>query len=328
MIRLRGTLAPLLTAGAAVLILACGVVGKKPEPQQQEVETPASTPPIPARPPGSLPTTPAATPTSKAGTAVKAVQREEPTWATPDKTVKQGDLQVRISKSAIGKVALKSFGKDSSTKNDLFMVGLELLNTNPTKKVEYTSWAGSDISFDRDFATLADNFGNRYKRVSFGLATYPVGAVQRAESIYPNKAVTDVLVFEAPIEAATHLDLELPAKNYGCEGMIRFRIPTKADLRDAGPAQAVVPPPEPKARPTQTKTGAAVYDDFPEPERSQLVKAWEVERDDLRKARDADTVRLSRAKTAQDKKKYSDNVSTYKERLAKHEINNPPFGVK
>ena len=112
------------------------------------------------------------------------------------------------------------------------MIKLELLNTNPTKKVEYHSWAGKDISFDRDFASLKDNFGNRYKRITFGFASKPVGAVERSESIYPNKSVSDLLVFEVPLDTATHLDLELPAKNYGSEGMVRFRIPIKSVTRE------------------------------------------------------------------------------------------------
>jgi hypothetical protein len=46
-------------------------------------------------------------------------------------------------------------------------------------------------------------------------------------AIHPGKPVKDALVFEKPIEAATFLFLELPAKNYNGEGMIRFRIQLK-----------------------------------------------------------------------------------------------------
>jgi hypothetical protein len=326
--RWRRIPAAALLVAATLLVIACGGLGKKADPPQQVVEPPPPNPPVPAKPAETRPPDDPVIPKKETDPPVKTATLVEPRWAAHDKTVRQGDLEVRITKTAIGKVPLKAIGRDTSSKGDLLMVSLELLNTNPMKKVDYLTWAGSNFSLDRDFATLSDNFGNQYKRVSFGLGTYPVGAVQRSESIYPNKAVTDVLVFEAPIEAATHLDLELPAKNYGCEGMIRFRIPTKADLRGAGPAQAVVPAPEPKARPTQTKTGAAVYDDFPEPVRSRLVMAWEVERDALKKAIEDDTARLGRAKTAQDRKKYADYITTYKEKLSKHEVNNPPFGVK
>lgn len=52
-----------------------------------------------------------------------------------------------------------------------------------------------------------------------------MGAVELVESLYPNKSVRDVLLFEVPLDRATYLELELPASNYGCAGIIRFRIP-------------------------------------------------------------------------------------------------------
>jgi hypothetical protein len=155
-------------------------------------------------------------------------KESEPKWTPSDKAVVHGDLQIQITKTAIGKVPLKEiFHEGATSQDDLLMVTLALLNKNPTKKVEYHSWAGKDISFDRDYATLADNFENTYKRIGFGISSYPIGAVERSVSIYPNKVVTDVLVFQVPLDNATYLDLELPAKNFDSEGMIRFRIPMK-----------------------------------------------------------------------------------------------------
>jgi hypothetical protein len=152
--------------------------------------------------------------------------KSEPEWADASKgAVRQGDLQVQITLVTIGQVPLKTITGNSKSKDNLLMVKLELLNMNPTKKVEYHSWSGKDISFDRDFATLKDNFDNSYKRISFGLGSYPVGAVERSESIYPNKSVTDVLVFELPLDTIEYLRLELPAKNFGGTGMLRLQIP-------------------------------------------------------------------------------------------------------
>ncbi|MBN2578960.1 MAG: hypothetical protein JXB10_08210 [Pirellulales bacterium] len=156
----------------------------------------------------------------------------EPAWTTPEKAVRQGDLQVRIIKVVIGKVPLKDIFSDGGiSQNNLLMVNLELTNMNQQKKVEYQSWSGKDISFERDYATLKDNFGNNYKRINFGVSTIPVGAIERSESIYPNKTVSDVLVFEVPLDTATYLELELPCENYNGEGMVRFRIPIKSVSR-------------------------------------------------------------------------------------------------
>lgn len=175
-------------------------------------------------------------PDSLFGTKAKLPKLEQPpeaSWAAPDKAVRQGDLQVQISKSAIVKVPLKSHLRDASkSQDDLLMVKLELTNMNPAKKVEYRSWSGKDFSHQRDYATLKDNFGNNYKRINFGFSTSPQGAVEGSVPIYPNKSVIDVLVFELPLDTVTHLDLELPADNYGGEGMLRFRIPIKSVSRE------------------------------------------------------------------------------------------------
>lgn len=156
----------------------------------------------------------------------KPATKSEPVWADARKgAVRQGDLQIQVTQVTVGQVPLKTITGKSSSKDNLLMVKLELLNTNPTKKVDYHTWSGKDISFDRDFATLKDNFDNTYKRISFGLGSYPVGAVERSESIYPNKSVTDVLVFEVPLDTIEYLRLELPAENFGGTGMLRFQIP-------------------------------------------------------------------------------------------------------
>jgi len=167
-----------------------------------------------------------AVPDSKPDKPPAPPAKSEPEWADASKgAVRQGDLQVQITQVTIGQVPLKTITGNSKSKDNLLMVKLKLLNMNPTKKVEYHSWSGKDISFDRDFATLEDNFGNSYKRISFGLGSYPVGAVERSASIYPNKSVTDVLVFEVPLNTIEYLRLELPAKNFGGTGMLRLQIP-------------------------------------------------------------------------------------------------------
>lgn len=156
--------------------------------------------------------------------AEKTAPGEE--WGDAQNTIQQGDLQLRVTKVSIGQVPLKdSFNDDSKSQDELLMVNLELTNINATKKMDYSAWSGKDISFSRDYATLVDNFGNSYKRINFGFSTNPVGAVERSESIYPNKTVNDVLVFEMPIDTIEYLRLELPAKNFGGTGMLRLEIP-------------------------------------------------------------------------------------------------------
>jgi hypothetical protein len=155
-----------------------------------------------------------------------APTKTESEWLDASKyTIRQGDLKVRITQVIIDRVPLNTITGNSRSKDKLLMVKLELANMSSTKKVEYHSWSGDDISFDRDFATLEDNFGNSYRRISFGLGSYPVGAVETFESIYPNMRLSDVLVFEPPLDPIEYLRLELPAKNFGGTGMLRFQIP-------------------------------------------------------------------------------------------------------
>lgn len=146
-------------------------------------------------------------------------------WISAEKAVKQGDIQIRIVSAKVGKVQVKNEidGQMSSSKDVLLAITIELTNLSQTKKQDYKTWAGADFAIKRDYGTLVDNFGNSYKRVGFSL-NLPVGAV-KSESIYPGKTITDVLLFEAPIEKAECLRLELPAKNIDGTGMIRLQIP-------------------------------------------------------------------------------------------------------
>jgi hypothetical protein len=72
--------------------------------------------------------------------------------------------------------------------------------------------------------SLTDNFDNRYKVVSFGFCSKVKGAAE-SDSVYPGKAIQDVLVFEEPVGKVEYLNLELPAENFGGTGMMRIRIP-------------------------------------------------------------------------------------------------------
>ncbi|MFO0845931.1 MAG: hypothetical protein U0797_26715 [Gemmataceae bacterium] len=133
---------------------------------------------------------------------------------------------------------MSSATPNATSRDPLLMVQVDLLNTNPTRKVDYTSWASRDVPTTGGRATLTDNLGNTYKQIDFGPGSYPAGAVGGAASVYPDKPVSDVLVFEVPLKAATHLDLELPGRNCGAEGAARFRIPTSVVTQAApGPVE-------------------------------------------------------------------------------------------
>jgi len=147
-------------------------------------------------------------------------------WASAKEVVQQGDIRIRINALAIQKIPLKNLGRFTQSEDDLLAVNVEVLNTSATKKANYETWRGKPFSIDRDTATMTDNFGNTLKRINFGFGTEVDGAVDGAESIYPGKLLSDILVFEAPIDGSEWLRLELPAQNFGGSGNIRFEIPS------------------------------------------------------------------------------------------------------
>lgn len=153
---------------------------------------------------------------------------ESPQWASAEYPVQQGDIQLQFVSAEVGNIEIKrthsSRGRVSHSENELLAIHVEITNLSETKKIDYRTWAGGDISFGGDFATLQDEYGNTYKRIRFGLGSMPVGRVRNA-SIRPGEPVTDILVFERPIDAAKMLRLELSAKNFGGEGMMRIEIP-------------------------------------------------------------------------------------------------------
>jgi hypothetical protein len=127
-----------------------------------------------------------------------------------------GDIQVRLSSVALGRVRLTLGGNyEGESKDELFIIRLKMINTSATHKADYTSWAPEFADFD-EIATLSDDLGNDYKRVDFGLDK-PAGRQERS-SIYPEKELTDVLVFEPPVDTASHFKLRLPKKNLSADG--------------------------------------------------------------------------------------------------------------
>lgn len=146
-------------------------------------------------------------------------------WAPAENPVRQGDVEVQVKSVRVGKVPLKdSYGDGTGQSQDiLLMIELEVRNLSDTKKLNYRTWGGRAVSFGNRTG-LTDNFDNRYKVVNFGFGNEVVGAVE-SESVYPGKSVKDMLVFEEPITKAESLNLELPAEQFGGEGILRIRIP-------------------------------------------------------------------------------------------------------
>ncbi|WP_165232279.1 hypothetical protein [Aquisphaera insulae] len=155
------------------------------------------------------------------------------TWLSPDQPGQLGNVQVRLMSVILAPVSLRDRtpfpGRENErgvSKEPLLSIVVEISNLDQNRKLDFKTLAGKQFSFERDSATLKDNFGNRYRGINFGFSSLPELRTEE-ESIYPGKSVKDHLVFEAPIGTATHLDLEIPALNVGQSGFFRFRIPAQ-----------------------------------------------------------------------------------------------------
>ncbi len=158
------------------------------------------------------------------GVSIEPITRAKEQWNLLFEPVRQGDVEFRVNGVLRSQVPMRDLlGDLTVSKDELLLIVIQVRNLSQTKKLEYRSWMGEDFAFERDFATLQDNFGNHYKRITFGIGTKVVGQAE-SDSFYPGKSVSDILVFELPINTAEYLDLELPAKNFGGEGMVRLRI--------------------------------------------------------------------------------------------------------
>ncbi|MCB9833786.1 MAG: DUF4190 domain-containing protein [Planctomycetes bacterium] len=146
-------------------------------------------------------------------------------WAPASSPVRQGDVQVEVTSAVVQKIAYTGMmGSAMSSDDPHLAITIRLTNLSTTKKLTYLTWAGGDMSFERDYATVADDLGNDYDR-KYNDSSYPPKGRTSYESVYPEKSTTDVLIFEPPIKAAKELHLEMPAKRFGGEGMIRIAIP-------------------------------------------------------------------------------------------------------
>ena len=122
---------------------------------------------------------------------------------TKSPIVKQGDI----------KVAIKRISVPSGSP---IQITLSVANLSTTKKVDFTGWSGVELGIDGSSASLTDNNQNNYKRITDGMAP--------DNTIYPQQEASDTIAFETPVENIQWLHLELPAKNFGGSGMLRFEF--------------------------------------------------------------------------------------------------------
>jgi hypothetical protein len=127
-----------------------------------------------------------------------------------------GDVSVKIA------IVAKTPSRPGKTDEERLLIGIEVRNTDATRKVDFSGWASDGIARG---ARLTDNFGNVYKPMPLGRLA--VAGSRLPMSIYPNQSGREVLAFEPPIAKAEFLRLELSAVAFGKDDVVRLTIPAK-----------------------------------------------------------------------------------------------------
>jgi hypothetical protein len=114
------------------------------------------------------------------------------------------------------------------SKKDQLQIEIQLENPSLTDKADYAGLTPNIIGVTDHPPTLADDLGNTYKPVWFS-GGQVVGSLPNGQSIYPNTTITDLLVFEPPIDAASKLRLTIPKSAFGVDGEISFEFPNPSN---------------------------------------------------------------------------------------------------
>lgn len=137
-------------------------------------------------------------------------------WST-SKTVTNGSVHVTISDPFSGVLFLDNGEGLGVTplQGNYLQISIWVSNTDSNMKMDFSTW--------RDNASLSDEHGNVYRRITgFGQKLYNLPA--DTASIYPGADFRDMVIFEMPVGTAKKLYLQLPANNFGGWGTVRFEI--------------------------------------------------------------------------------------------------------
>jgi hypothetical protein len=121
---------------------------------------------------------------------------------------KEGDVSVWVEAVWFDFVPLEGVDGPAKSSEKQVMVKVHLRNTSDTRKVDYRGWQ-TRFALATWGAHLDDDLHNTYKAISYGIHDI-IGHVQGSTSIFPGKDLTDLLVFERTVPAASYLVLTLP----------------------------------------------------------------------------------------------------------------------
>lgn len=146
-----------------------------------------------------------------------------------------GDVTVKIHSAVVERPrVLRGSGRAARPAEPYLVLRLQLENLREGHKLDYTTWGAPKMWALG--VQLSDNLGNTYDPKSFTGGTIE-GQLGPDAALYPREPVSEVLVFERPVESPQleYLRLELPAMAFGGSGKLRIQIPAAMIQRAAEP---------------------------------------------------------------------------------------------
>jgi hypothetical protein len=135
-----------------------------------------------------------------------------------------GDLAITLTSVRVGPAErLWPQKHDPVTKDNYLQIALTLRNTSKTRKINYLGGGvlRGGILGRGEASAVLDDRKNTYKEV---LVPYFVQGQAGAKALYPNDSLSDLLIFERPVDGFGYLLLQLPGSNFGTEGVLVLRI--------------------------------------------------------------------------------------------------------
>jgi hypothetical protein len=125
--------------------------------------------------------------------------------------VRQGDMLLRVESATVERL--------TEGGPPVLLVKLHVGNVGQLHLVTYCGQGGGEQP-----ATARDSRGQELSRRDLGPQAEKLGQVPTV-TVPPMNAVEDAVAFEVPWPGTAHVELDLPAAAWGCEGLCRFTIP-------------------------------------------------------------------------------------------------------
>lgn len=142
------------------------------------------------------------------------------------RSVEVGDLRVSASPENPLQVVYWTPGAmigEALAKGSYLRLKLDITNTSATRKHTYLGLAPKQFG-QRPSALLKDELGNTYRNIRAPFGTYFAGQLVDGEAVYPGKTITDYLIFEGAVSAATALTLTIPGGTFGVATDVTLRF--------------------------------------------------------------------------------------------------------